>query len=258
MALLKAEGLCASPQPGRSTPMEQALNAERPCDFFCEGKCSRSVHCKLCLRSLGSEDPRPSKNVLAVSRTGNRGLVCDVCRNAMNFKHAADSPSERKERIADISKAKKDGQPHAHDGEVEEWLGENQKSAASGGRRVVPGPRTTCKTSGSSTMGLRRGHGYIWTPSQWSNFFKEAVDWSSVKTYSINDVTVEGILEPPTRGGFLGFMNCSKRTNPRLRQRPQLQTPRLATRSQTSARRVILWRGRDISARRRPRMRRGR
>ena len=172
------------------------------CQFFCEAKCCCHVFCKLCLKSFGSEDPRPNKQGQALQRTANRGLVCDCCRNALNFKHAADSPQERKSRIEEIAAAKKEGKPHEHDGEREQWLAEH---AASGGVRIQAGPRTTCKVSGSSSMGLRRGHGYIWTPQQWANFFEKPVDWTQVKTYNCNGLSIRGILEPPTKGWIPGL-----------------------------------------------------
>lgn len=113
---------------------------------------------------------------------------------------------QRKERINTIvAEVQKNGASTEHNQNVDEWLTESQKSADAGGTRVTCGPRTSCTVSGSSSMGLRRGHGYIWTASQWSSFFKEDVDWSRVKTYSSNGVKVEGILEPPNKGWIPGL-----------------------------------------------------
>ena len=176
------------------------------CMQFCGERCYCSVQCKLCVRSFGSEDPRHNKKGKALTRAGNRGLICDVCRNTLNYKYGGDGQMQRKERINMIvAEVQKNGASTEHNQNVDEWLTESQKSAEAGHTRVTCGPRTSCTVSGSSSMGLRRGHGYIWTASQWSSFFKEDVDWSRVKTYSSNGVKVEGILEPPNKGWIPGL-----------------------------------------------------
>ena len=135
----------------------------------CFGRCAKCIcskRCKLCLRSFGMPHPldRTAAGMMEnarLPRSGDRGLVCDPCRNTLAVEHKTDSAPGRATRTQRICSEAYHRDVHC--GEVASWQVEQNDPAVKTNRL------SEAKVASEEGVNweVEQRYGYLWETSAW-------------------------------------------------------------------------------------------
>lgn len=168
-------------------------------------KCLCRVFCRWCLRSFGSPHPLEGHEGEKLPRAGDKGVVCDCCRNTLNIKGRGETGAVRKAQLLTIEKTA--GLRGAHQNDVARW--EEQRNRC--GRSSKRGQTMKAEGQHRQIFSASRTFGNLWTIDLWVSFFKKPVPQERIEMYTINGKEVIGIVEDLDKGWMMGVYKLKEK-----------------------------------------------